>query len=662
MRFFSEPSAVMGGRNMIVLDDLLQLSPVSHGPVFSDLTAVEKDKLNAIFTVNLWNSIKFDELTENVRQLGDPRYAKLLKDVRVCMIDQEDEKWLLDKCLFRYASRSPEAQRQEIADFVLKEMTNGHDYTILVPTNAMAAQLNASILDSMPGRKYVLEAIDSIAFRHSTEALDKATKLKVKKLEEDARQTAGLESSLVVKMDCRVMLRRNLDVARGLCNGAIGQVKGFTVLPSNRKRVESIIVQFENDQEEIKRVSSDFFIPCSRRQIKIQRTQFPVILAAAMTVHKCKGLTLDYAMIDCGKDIFDRGQIYVALSRVRTHENLRILNYNSARLKACLRAMSEYRRLGSKEEMSTSTPVMMRTKRKCTQVQVNYTSKKPKLMLVDEMVPATIPQMNAVIGTFLNSEGNFCYANASVRCLLALIPHHILSKLKDFKTIIEKFHSDVVQSLDALRHDIKHGFQLDRKGDPEEFLQLLLQNRHYNGLYPHFLVTVDVKFLCSNGNCGKIVSSLVSENAIIELQATTENRTVLQMLQDYERDESTDRRCTDCRHLIKQSKHIVSSFKYFVARILPVSNDGVIKEPTLIKRIPDCILTIAGKRFKFNSLVRHHGDLEALAHYVALIKREKKWISVSDTDVQPQSKWPTNGYDHYNDLKKSPYLLFYSIA
>ena len=58
---------------------------------------------------------------------------------------------------------------------------------------------------------------------------------------------------------------------------------------------------------------------------------------------------------------------------------------------------------------------MMRTKRKCTQVQVNYAPKKPKLVLVDEVAPAAIPQMNAVVGTFLNPEQKICYPNTTVQ-------------------------------------------------------------------------------------------------------------------------------------------------------------------------------------------------------------------------------------------------------
>ena len=96
-------------------------------------------------------------------------------------------------------------------------------------------------------------------------------------------------------------------------------------------------------------------------------------------------------------------------------------------------------------------------------------------------------------------------------------------------------------------------------------------------------------------------------------------------------------------------------------KINPISKDGVTKEPTLVKGIPDGSLTVAENRFKFNCPFRHCGDLDGrVAHYVAWIRRENKWICFSDEDVQPQYKWPINGYDKVG--KKSPYLLFYSQA
>uniref|UniRef100_A0A1X7V6H2 ATP-dependent DNA helicase n=1 Tax=Amphimedon queenslandica TaxID=400682 RepID=A0A1X7V6H2_AMPQE len=48
------------------------------------------------------------------------------------------------------------------------------------------------------------------------------------------------------------------------------------------------------------------------------KIQFPLILAFAVTIHKCQGLSLDNAIIDLSDNVFSARMAYVALSRVRT--------------------------------------------------------------------------------------------------------------------------------------------------------------------------------------------------------------------------------------------------------------------------------------------------------------------------------------------------------
>jgi ATP-dependent DNA helicase PIF1 len=64
---------------------------------------------------------------------------------------------------------------------------------------------------------------------------------------------------------------------------------------------------------------------------KAKMKQIPLLPAYALTIHKSQGLTLDAAVIDC-KNIFACGQLYVALSRVRKLENLKVINFDKKQI------------------------------------------------------------------------------------------------------------------------------------------------------------------------------------------------------------------------------------------------------------------------------------------------------------------------------------------
>jgi ATP-dependent DNA helicase PIF1 len=75
-------------------------------------------------------------------------------------------------------------------------------------------------------------------------------------------------------------------------------------------------------------------------------TQIPLKLAWAASVHKLQGCTLDMAEIDMAR-AFEFGQVYVALSRVRSKESLFIKSMDFDKIRCSEKALAFYRKVGS---------------------------------------------------------------------------------------------------------------------------------------------------------------------------------------------------------------------------------------------------------------------------------------------------------------------------
>lgn len=128
------------------------------------------------------------------------------------------------------------------------------------------------------------------------------------------------------------MLIRNIQTETGLVNGAIGTIvdigpispelsnPSFVFVKFDDPKVGKVLAnkQFEQSSVALNPVEHQLFYHGRH----IIRRQFPLVLAWASTIHKVQGISIDTAVMDIGSDIFDKGMVYVALSRVRSLKGL----------------------------------------------------------------------------------------------------------------------------------------------------------------------------------------------------------------------------------------------------------------------------------------------------------------------------------------------------
>ena len=140
------------------------------------------------------------------------------------------------------------------------------------------------------------------------------------------RNTMRMPDKITLKEGCRIVLRRNLQISEGWVNGAMCEVLAMTP-----NCILVCRIGFPNKKYPIPRTKQK--IDIKGASYSILRSQFPVQLAYAVTVHRVQGLTVDKAVVIVNHNFFASGQAYVALSRVRTADNLTLWSYTPSAIK-----------------------------------------------------------------------------------------------------------------------------------------------------------------------------------------------------------------------------------------------------------------------------------------------------------------------------------------
>lgn len=184
---------------------------------------------------------------------------------------------------------------------------------ILTTKNDCVQELNDFLIEQFPGdlKEYVSFNATDDTFQQG-EYEDYLNSL----------SASGLPPHILrLKKNCPIMLLRNLNPIQGLCNGTrlICREMG-----DNFIQAEIAVGDFKGDLVFIPRIpleSSDR-LKCP---IPFKRMQIPVKPCFVMTINKSQGQTLDFVGIYLREPVFSHGQLYVALSRARNADSVKIL-------------------------------------------------------------------------------------------------------------------------------------------------------------------------------------------------------------------------------------------------------------------------------------------------------------------------------------------------
>ncbi|XP_078528022.1 ATP-dependent DNA helicase PIF1-like [Lissotriton helveticus] len=292
-----------GGIQLIICGDFLQLPPVTK----------TSERTTFCFQAKSWQKcIHLNMELTAVRRQTDKTFISLLQAVR------------LGRCT------------EEVTDQLTRTVTHRIERDGILATRLCTHKddvevTNESRLAQLPGEMRSFEALDS-------------DPMLVKTI--NAQCPVG--RLIQLKEGAQVMLAKNLDVGRGLVNGARGVVVGFQAESKGLPKVRFLCGVTEV-------IKMERWVFKAHGGIFLTRQQLPLKLAWAISIHKSQGMSLDCVEISLAR-VFESGQAYVALSRARSLEGLRVMDFDPKAVRANPHVLQFYSRL-RKERALTQTSI-----------------------------------------------------------------------------------------------------------------------------------------------------------------------------------------------------------------------------------------------------------------------------------------------------------------
>ncbi|PGH03558.1 ATP-dependent DNA helicase PIF1 [Blastomyces parvus] len=331
-----------GGIQLVVTGDFFQLPPVP------DSTKLAK----FAFSASTWNTtIQHTILLTHVFRQKDPEFAAMLNEMRLGKLSPETV------TAFKALSRP--------LDF-----HDALDATELFPTRSEVENANSARMNRLSGETMVFTAVDSGTMQNETQR---------SQLLADC-----VAPTIQLKKGAQVMLIKNMD--ESLVNGSLGKVVAFmdetkfdyfskhdaefagdlahddrndktiNKLKSYENMTGSVstkgvwpvvcFVQPDGTERHLLCQPETWKIELPNGEVRAQRTQIPLILAWALSIHKAQGQTLQRVKVDLGR-VFEKGQAYVALSRATSKDGLQVSRFDPRRVMVHPKVLEFYSNLSS---------------------------------------------------------------------------------------------------------------------------------------------------------------------------------------------------------------------------------------------------------------------------------------------------------------------------
>lgn len=275
---FKSSKEPFGGVQLVLSGDFFQLPPISKG--------MREEKF--IWQTVLWDSadLKVCYLSEKFRH-DDLALISILDEIRSGCVSEKSME------VFRSCYK--------------RKFPDNFKITRLYTHNADVDRINEEELDKIQGDLMVFDSEEEGAKNHR----------------ERIFKTSLVKSELKLKIGALVIFVKN-NYEKGYINGTLGKVVDFDEYSGVP------VVQIFSGRKIIAK-QEQWEVEDDKGEIKATVRQIPLRLAWALTVHKSQGMTLDAAEIDLSKT-FEVGQGYVALSRIKSIQGLRLMGLNDVAL------------------------------------------------------------------------------------------------------------------------------------------------------------------------------------------------------------------------------------------------------------------------------------------------------------------------------------------